>query len=67
MNKITLTEQEKKTLKLISAGLTSKEIGDILCKSPRTIEDYRARLYEKFNVKNKAQLITYIYKNKLLD
>ena len=61
-----LTENEKRILRLTCNGYTSKQIGEKLFKSPRTIEDYRSKLYIKLNVKNKAQLITYVLQNNLL-
>jgi two-component system, NarL family, response regulator LiaR len=54
---IELSAKEKSLLKMLIEGLNSKEIGLKLFKSPRTIEDMREKLYQKFNVKNKEQLI----------
>ncbi len=61
-----LTNQEIRVLELICRGYNSKEIGEKLFKSPRTIEGYRARLYEKLEVKNKAELIACAFRNDLL-
>jgi two-component system, NarL family, response regulator NreC len=52
-----LCEQEKTFLKMIIEGLTSQQIGKKLAKSHRTVDDMRQKLYLKFNVKNKEQLI----------
>lgn len=52
-----LTPREREVLLLLSKGLTSKEIGRSLKLSPRTIEDVRARLLKKFQVKNVAVLL----------
>lgn len=41
----------------LSRGRTSKEIAQVLELSPRTIEDVRARLLKKFEVKNVAVLL----------
>jgi two-component system response regulator FixJ len=41
-------------------GNTSKEIARSLAISPRTVEDYRANLLAKFNVKNVAELLTHL-------
>jgi DNA-binding NarL/FixJ family response regulator len=59
--------QEFETLKLICEGLQSSEIADKLCLSKRTIDKYRANLMRKFNVTNTAQLISYVYKNNIID
>ncbi|MCV0425429.1 MAG: PAS and helix-turn-helix domain-containing protein [Roseibium sp.] len=53
-----LTPREREVLLYLSKGLTSKEIARELDLSPRTIEDVRARLLKKFQVKNVAVLLT---------
>ena len=52
-----LTPRERETLLYLAKGLTSKEIARELDLSPRTIEDVRARLLKKFQVKNVAVLL----------
>jgi DNA-binding NarL/FixJ family response regulator len=52
-----LTPTEKKVLQATVQGRSSSEIGDLINKSPRTVEDIRQRLYQRFNVPNKEQLI----------
>ncbi len=52
-----LNDVEAKLVKGICDGLGSKELAELLYKSPRTIEKYRHELYRKFNVANKEQLI----------
>ena len=44
----------------LGQGLTSKEIARELSLSPRTIDDYRARLLRKFDVRNIAELLSKI-------
>jgi DNA-binding NarL/FixJ family response regulator len=63
---LTLSELESQLLKLLSDGCSSTEIGDKLCKSPRTIEKYRNELYHKFGVSNKEQLIHSAAKQSLI-
>jgi two-component system response regulator NreC len=53
----TLNEHDKTLLKMIVEGLTSKQIGEKIAKSHRTVDDMRNQLYLKFNVKSKEQLI----------
>ena len=53
----TLTPREREVLLLLSKGQTSKEIARVLGLSPRTVEDVRARLLKKFQVKNVAVLL----------
>lgn len=53
-----LSSLQLKILQLICTGFSSREIGELIHKSPRTVEDYRSTLYEKFHVVNKEQLIS---------
>ena len=53
-----LTPRERDVLLLLSQGQTSKEMGRILGLSPRTVEDVRARLLKKFQVKSVAVLLS---------
>lgn len=57
-----LNEQEILLAKAIMAGWSSSKIGELWGKSPRTIEDMREKLYWKFNVANKEQLIVLLAK-----
>jgi DNA-binding NarL/FixJ family response regulator len=55
--KPSISDSEALILKYICEGKSSAEIGDFLCRSPRTIEEYREKLYKKFDVKKKEELI----------
>mgnify|MGYP001821656690 CR=1 FL=1 len=52
-----LSNKETEVLKLISEGLTTKEIASKLFVSTRTIESHRANILKKLEVKNTAELI----------
>jgi FixJ family two-component response regulator len=52
-----LTRRERDVLTLIVAGASSKEAGQKLGISPRTVEFHRARIIEKVDAKNTADLI----------
>ena len=54
-----LTVRERQILKLIAEGKSSKEIGDVLCISYRTVERHRANIMEKLNVNKTADLVRY--------
>jgi DNA-binding NarL/FixJ family response regulator len=54
-----LTEREKQILKLIAAGKPSKEIGAQLFISARTVQNHRANLMRKLNLKKTADLVKY--------
>ncbi len=53
-----LTVREKEILRLIGQGLTSKEISRHLFLSPRTVENYRARILAKLQVKNCSEAVS---------
>jgi DNA-binding NarL/FixJ family response regulator len=59
---VTLTDQEKTIIDMIMVGMTSKQIGEKLSKSHRTIEDTREKLYEKLGVNNKLELVSIMYR-----
>jgi len=52
-----LSEREKELLDFIKEGMTSKQIGVIIHKSHRTVDDLRKKLYLKLQVKNKTELL----------
>ncbi|RWX44143.1 two component transcriptional regulator, LuxR family [Candidatus Electrothrix marina] len=61
-----LTRREKEVLRLVVNGLTSKQIGDKLFLSPRTVGHHRSSLLKKFNMKNSVDLVNYVIKNPLI-
>jgi DNA-binding NarL/FixJ family response regulator len=54
-----LTLREREVLKLTAEGRTSKEVGELLCISPRTVEHHRASLMNKLNLRSTAALIRF--------
>jgi DNA-binding NarL/FixJ family response regulator len=61
-----LTEKDMEVLKLVCEGLTSKEIGEKLFLSPRTVETRKNNLMQKFNVQTTGKLIAVAIKNKIV-
>ncbi len=57
--KIALSPREEQILKMISKGITNKEIGEILDISKRTVENHRASLKKRLNAKKTADLVKY--------
>jgi DNA-binding NarL/FixJ family response regulator len=55
----TLTQRERDVLKLIGEGHRNKDIADLLCISPKTVEKHRANIMNKLNVHNAASLTAY--------
>lgn len=54
-----LSEREKQVFRLVAQGKTSRDIGEILFISPRTVEKYRAGAMQKLNLKDLAGVIHY--------
>lgn len=61
-----LTDKEYDVLKLVCDGLSSKEIGEKLFLSSRTIETHKKNLMKKFNVQTTGKLISMAIKNKIV-
>ena len=59
------SDKEREIIKLICEEKTSKEIGEALYMSPRTVEGHRTRILEKMNVKTTAGIAIYALKNGL--
>jgi two-component system, NarL family, response regulator NreC len=54
-----LTIREREVLKLTAEGKSSKEIGELLCISCRTVEHHRANIMAALNLKRTADLVRY--------
>lgn len=61
-----LTDRELEILKEICDGLTSKEIGEKLFVSHRTVETHKKNLMQKFNVNTTGKLIALALKSRLV-
>jgi DNA-binding NarL/FixJ family response regulator len=57
-----LNEREIKIIQLICMEKTTKEIGQELFMSPRTVEGYRIRILEKINAKSTAGIVIFSVK-----
>ena len=62
-----LSNREYQTLCMIASGLPVSAIADKLALSVKTISMYRARLLQKMQLKNNAELTHYAIKQGLLD
>ena len=63
---ISLKEREIEFLKLCCSERTYKEIADVMCLSPKTVENYREALFEKLEAKSRIGLVLYAIKHKLV-
>lgn len=61
------SSRELEFLELACSEKTYKEIADVMCLSPKTIDNYRDNLFKKLEVKNRIGLVLYAFKNKLID
>ncbi len=62
----TLTQQESLCLFYVLRGKTSKEIANIISRSPRTIETHLENIKYKFDSRNKSELIAKASSNGLM-
>ena len=61
-----LSDREFEVLKLLASGQSISKIGDALSLSVNTISTYRARIMEKLNIHNNANLVKYAMKHGLI-
>jgi DNA-binding NarL/FixJ family response regulator len=54
-----LSPREREVLKLLAEGYRTRDIGEHLCISPKTVEKHRASLMEKLNLHTLPALTTY--------
>lgn len=65
-SEIDLTPQEMLLLEYCCSELTYKEIADQMNLSPKTIDGYRTKLFEKTNSKSRVGLVLFALKNRLV-
>ena len=63
---IRLAERDLKFLQLSCSELTYTEIAAQMFLSPKTIDNYRSKLFKQFQVKNRVGLVIFALKNKLI-
>ena len=54
-------------LKLVGEGYTSREIGDLLFISPKTVEKHRSNLMQKLRIHNASALTAYAIEKGLVE
>jgi len=60
-----LTQTERRVLKLIAENLTTKEIGEQLFISPRTVEKHRENICQKLGLQGSHSLLKFALSHKL--
>ena len=63
---ISLSEREIEIIKLISDGLTNKEIADDLFLSTHTVNTHRKNIMNKLGIKNTAGIVIYAVKENII-
>lgn len=63
----TLSEREMQVMLMITAGQKVQEISDKLCLSPKTVNSYRYRLFEKLAVNTDVELTHLAIRHGILD
>lgn len=62
-----ITNRELEILKLLSRGMSNKEISDMLGISTRTVETHKKNIYRKLNVSTASQAIALSLKQNIID
>jgi two-component system response regulator NreC len=61
-----LSSREQEVLALTAEGFSSKEIGEKLFISPKTVDTYRARIMEKLGLTHRSELVRFALRAGLL-
>lgn len=62
-----LTDREREILQLIAEGHSSKQIGDMLNISLRTVQNHRAHLMQKLGIHDRGDLIKYAIQKGIIE
>jgi two-component system, NarL family, invasion response regulator UvrY len=62
-----LSTRELEVLLLIGSGKTNSQIAEVLHLSTTTVSTYRARILEKMDMANSAELMSYVLRNQLVE
>lgn len=61
-----LSEREREILQLIAEGRSNKEVAQVLCISPATIQTHRSNILQKLDVHNMAELVLFAVRRGLI-
>ena len=61
-----LSERETEVLRWTAMGFTSREVGERLALSPKTVDTYRERAMEKLALKNRSDIVRFALRAGLL-
>ena len=60
-----LSSREREIFQLIVEGKSSRDVADLLCLSPKTVNTYRYRMMEKLGIDNLSELVRFAIQNGL--
>lgn len=63
VDEVIFQAREREFLELACTELTYKQIADIMCVSPRTIDGYRESLFIKLSIKSRVGLVLFAIRN----
>ena len=63
---IPLTPRQREVIQLLAEGLTTKDIGRRLKRSPRTIDFHRRRIMQRLGLRTLADLTRYALRKRLV-
>ena len=61
-----LTARQREVLQLLAEGKSAKEVADILCISPRTVEFHKYRIMDELGMQSSVELVQYSIKQGLI-
>jgi DNA-binding NarL/FixJ family response regulator len=64
---VALSDREQDVIRLAAQGFTSREIGETLVISAKTVETYRQRAMEKLGIEHRPDLVKFAVRAGLLD
>ena len=62
-----LTSREQEVIRFTAFGYNSREIGEKLIISPKTVDTYRQRAFEKLGIEHKSDLMRFVIRMGLFD
>ena len=62
----TLSDREREIFQLVAEGKSNKEVAELLSISPATVETHRARVLQKLEVHNTAELVLYAVRHGII-
>ena len=62
-----LTDREEEVIRFTAFGYNSREIGEKLFISPKTVDTYRQRAFEKLGIEHKSDLMRFVIKVGIFD